>query len=72
MAHTIAEVLAAVQAADAGADSIVAYNVKLKARVAELLAGQMTEELSAGLDRIFDMSTADAAKLAEAVGTGEV
>lgn len=70
MPHTVDEDLAAVTAADAGADSIIAYVTTLKRQLADALAG---ENISAAtqekLDRIFDVSTATATKVAAAVNT---
>lgn len=70
MAHTVDEDLAAVTAADAGADSIIAYVATLKQQLTAALAG---ESISAAtqekLDRIFDLSTGTATKVAAAVNT---
>ena len=67
--HTVDEVLAAVRAADAGADSIIALVAQLKQQVTDLLAtqGQISPAVQAGLNTIFDVSTAEAAKLAAAI-----
>jgi len=66
--HTVDEVLAAVQAADAGVDSIVALVASLKQQVMDALANAMTPEIHAKLNQIFDISTADAGKINAAVG----
>jgi hypothetical protein len=67
MDHTVDEVLAAVQAADAGADSIIAFVATLKQQVIDALANAMTPEMHAKLNQIFDISTAEATKLNAAV-----
>jgi hypothetical protein len=69
---TVAEALAAVQSADAGADSLIAFAATLKQQVIDLLAHQMTPELQAGLNSIFDVSTAEAKKLADATAAPAV
>ena len=65
--HSVDEVLAAVQAEDAGVDSVVALVATLKQQVIDALANAMTPEIHAKLNTIFDLSTADAGKLAAAV-----
>ena len=69
MDRTVDEVLAAVRAADAGADSIIAVVATLKQQVTDLLAaqGQISPVVQAGLNSIFDIATADATKIAAAI-----
>ena len=69
--RTIDEVLAAVQAANAGADSVIASRAALKQQVIDLLAaqGQLNPAVQAGLNTIFDTSTAQAQKEADAISS---
>lgn len=61
----LADTLAAVRAASTRTDSLIADREGLKARVEALLAaeGNISAEVQAGLDEIFDIETADAAKI---------
>lgn len=65
MARTLAETLAAVRSASSRNDSLIEDRAGLKARVEELLAtqGAIPADVQAGLDEIFDIETADAAKI---------
>ena len=65
--RTAAEMLAAVEAADAGADSLIAYTVTLKQQLQDALAHVMTPEIQAAINRVFDISTNDATKMAAAM-----
>lgn len=69
MARTLAETLAAVRAASGRTDSLIEDRAQLKLRVEELLAAQggISPEVQAGLDEIFDIETADAAKIEAAL-----
>lgn len=69
MARTLTETLAAVRTASTRTDSLIEDRAALKARVEELLAAQGTisPEVQAGLDEIFDIETADAAKIDSAL-----
>lgn len=71
MARTPAEVLAAVKSASGKTASLIAYSAEQKARVEELLAaqGQISPEVQAGLDEIFDIETADAVAIDGAMNT---
>lgn len=72
MAHTIQETLDAVKAEDAGVDSIVAFTNGLKQQLKDALANQMTPEIQAGIDAVFDSATANAAKLNTAINAPAV
>lgn len=65
MARTLAETLAAVRSASTRTDSIIADRAALKTQVEDLLAtkGAIPADVQAGLDEIFDVETADAAKI---------
>ncbi len=63
--HTISEALAAVQAADAGTDSIVALVATLRAQVSAIPT--LTSEQQTAINQIFDTATADAGKITTAV-----
>ena len=64
MARTIDETLAAVTAADTRVDSIIADRASLKDQLAAALANtNISAETQAKIDKIFDLSTADAAKV---------
>lgn len=65
MPRTVAEALEAVRKASTRNDSLIADRAGLKARVEELLAAQggIPADVQAGLDEIFDIETADAAKI---------
>lgn len=69
MARTMEEVLAAVKAASGRTQSLIEYSAGQKARVEELLAkeGVNSPAIDAGLDEIFDIETADAAKIDAAI-----
>jgi len=66
-----ADVLSAVKAASGKTDSLIALFASTKARVEELLAqvGTIPPEVQVGLDEIFDIESADAAKIDAAIGT---
>lgn len=72
MAHTWQEAVDAAKAASTRTDSLIAAFAQTKARVEELLAaqGEISPEVQAGLDEIFDLETADAAKMDTALNTG--
>lgn len=65
MARTLAEALAVVRAASTRTDSLIADRAGLKKQVEDLLAAQggIPADVQAGLDEIFDIETADAAKI---------
>lgn len=65
MARTLAEALEAVRAASTRTDSLIADRAGLKKQVEDLLAAQgaIPADVQAGLDQIFDIETADAAKI---------
>lgn len=65
MARSLEEALAAVRAASTRTDSLIADRAALKEQVQNLLEqqGAISPELQAGLDEIFDIETADAAKI---------
>jgi hypothetical protein len=65
--HTAAEMLAAVQAADAGSDSLIAYTVALKQKLTDALAHVMTPDIQAAINSVFDISTNEATKMAAAM-----
>ena len=65
--HTADEVLAAVRAADAGADSIIALYAQKKQELLDALAHVMTPEIQAAINAAFDVSSGTAAKIATAV-----
>jgi hypothetical protein len=66
--HTIDEALAAVQAADAGGDSIIAYTANLKKQLDDALSGAtLPPGVQDKINQIFDVDTALAAKIAAAV-----
>jgi predicted LPLAT superfamily acyltransferase len=67
--HTADEALAAVQAADAGADSIIALLATKKQELMDALAHAMTPQVQAAINQVFDVGTATAAKIATAVST---
>jgi hypothetical protein len=69
MARSLAEALEAVRAASTRTDSLIADRAGLKKQVEDLLAGQgkIPQEVQDGLDAIFDIETADAAKIDEAL-----
>ena len=61
--RTLDETLAAVQAADAGADSVLALVASLKQQVQDALGKAITPDMQNKINQIFDISSADAAKL---------
>lgn len=62
--RTIDDTLAAVQAEDAGADSLIAYTGSLKQRLDDALAGTtLNPAVQAKINAIFDLSTATAEKM---------
>lgn len=63
--RTLEEALEAVRAASSRTDSLIADRAALKEQVQNLLEQQGTipDEVQAGLDEIFDIETADAAKI---------
>ncbi len=63
---TIDEVVAAVSAVDPGVDTVVALVKTLKQQVLDALGHTITPAQQAALNSIFDLSTADAKKLADA------
>lgn len=65
MARTLEEALEAVRAASTRTDSLIADRAGLKEQVENLLEQQGTipDAIQAGLDEIFDIETADAAKI---------
>lgn len=65
MARTLEEALEAVRAASTRTDSLIADRASLKEQVQNLLEQQGTipDQIQAGLDEIFDIETADAAKI---------
>jgi len=66
--RTLEDTLAAVQAEDAGADSLIAYTKSLKQRLDDALAGvTLTPAVQAKVNAIFDLSSATADKLNAAV-----
>lgn len=69
MARTVAETLEAVRSASTRTDSIIADRAETKRRLEEALAagGAMTPEVQAALDEIFDIETADAKKIDDAL-----
>jgi hypothetical protein len=69
MARTLEETLAAVRSASSRTDSLIADREGLKARVEELLAanGAIPAAVQTGLDEIFDIEAADAAKIDKAL-----
>lgn len=69
--RTLEEVLAKVRQASSRTDSLIEDRAALKEQVENLLEaqGQISPEVQAGLDEIFDIETADAAKIDEALNT---
>lgn len=65
MVHSLEDTLVAVRAASGRNDSLIADRASLKKQVEDLLAvqGQIPAAVQAGLDEIFDIETADAAKI---------
>lgn len=64
MAHTIDETLAAVRAADTRTDSIIADRASLKTQLDDALKNvKIPPDVQDKIDAIFDLSTADAAKV---------
>lgn len=65
MARTLAETLEAVRNASSRNDSLIADRAGLKKQVEDLLKNQggIPPDVQAGLDEIFDIETADAAKI---------
>jgi hypothetical protein len=62
--HTPDETLAAVTAADSKVDSIIAFAAGLKQQLKDALAGvTLPPAVQAKINSIFDLSTADAAKV---------
>jgi hypothetical protein len=71
--HTLDEVLDAVKAEDAGADSLIAYTASLKEQLDAALASEnLSQATKDKINAIFDLSTASAAKLAAAVSAPAV
>lgn len=70
MAKTIDEVLAAVRAASTRTDSIIADRAALKKQVDDALSSvTLPADVQAKLDEVFDIETADAAKIDAALNT---
>jgi hypothetical protein len=62
--RTLEDTLAAVQAEDAGADSLIAYTKSLKQRLDDALAGTtLSPATQQKINAIFDLSTATAEKM---------
>ena len=72
MARTLEETLATVRAASSRTDSLIEDRAMLKQQVEDLLAAQggIPPAVQAGLDEIFDIETADAAKIDSALNAG--
>ncbi len=65
MAHTLDELMQAVSAETTVVDSVVVLIKELRAQIAAI--PDMTPEMQAKVDSLFDSVTADASKLAGAV-----
>ena len=63
MVHTAAEALAAVQAADGRVDSLIALFATTRQQLLDARGNALTPEVQAAIDSVFDVSTADAAKM---------
>ncbi len=69
MAHSVDETLAAAQAEGTQDDAIIALLVSVQKQLADVLAGALPPETQAKVDAVFDQLTANATKLATAIGT---
>lgn len=68
--RTIDETLTAVQAEDAGADSLIAYTQDLKRQLLDALSSvKLPAEVQAKVNQVFDISSATASKLNSAIQT---
>lgn len=69
MAHTIQEALSLVKSNSTRAGSLIALFKAKKAELEAALANAMTPEVQAAIDEVFDVETADATAMDEALNT---